>query len=150
MKNIVIIEDNQELIHSLTYAIESTEKYKIIKSYTSAEDAIKDIDNNIPDFIIMDIALQGKMNGIKCTLQSKKIYINDDKNALTSTYNFTISGNSITVTSENSRTDYIMLIKELINTKLVLGITDSRDADNPTQTKMFEKTSKNAQDFGRN
>ncbi|MCI9843932.1 response regulator [Flavobacterium pectinovorum] len=74
MRNIVIIEDNQDLTHALTFSIESTGKYKILKSYTSGEEAVKDIGNNLPDFVIMDIELEGKMNGVTCTSLLKKKY----------------------------------------------------------------------------
>lgn len=74
MRNIVIIEDNQELTLSLTFSIESTGKYKILKSYTSGEEAVKDIGENIPHFIIMDIELAGKMNGVECTSILKNKY----------------------------------------------------------------------------
>lgn len=72
MKNIVIVEDNIELITPLVYAIESTQKYSVLKTYSTAEEAIKDIKNHLPHIIIMDIELNGKINGIECTGIIKK------------------------------------------------------------------------------
>lgn len=74
MRDIVIIEDNQELCCSLIFSIESTGKYRILKSYTSGEEAVKDIGKNLPDFVIMDIELEGKMNGVECTSILKNKY----------------------------------------------------------------------------
>jgi DNA-binding NarL/FixJ family response regulator len=74
MKNIVLVEDNEELTKPLVYSIQSTNKYKVLHTYTSGEDAIKNIAQNIPHLIIMDIELNGKMNGIECTAIIKKQY----------------------------------------------------------------------------
>lgn len=74
ISNIVIIEDNLELKDSLIYSIESTGKYKVLNTYTSGEEAVIDISQNIPQYIIMDIDLKGKMDGIECTALIKKKY----------------------------------------------------------------------------
>ena len=74
MKNIVIIENNVELIKPLTYSIESTQKYKIVANYLSGEEAVQEIAKNVPHLIIMDIELDGTMNGIECTAIIKKQY----------------------------------------------------------------------------
>ncbi len=72
MKKLIIVEDNIELVKPLVFAIESTLNYNVLKTYSKAEEAIKDIKNNLPDIIIMDIELNGKMNGIECTGIIKK------------------------------------------------------------------------------
>jgi DNA-binding NarL/FixJ family response regulator len=62
------------MLEPLVYAIDSTQKFKVIQTYCSAEEAIKDISNYLPHLIIMDIELNGKMNGIECTAKLKKQY----------------------------------------------------------------------------
>jgi DNA-binding NarL/FixJ family response regulator len=71
-KYIIIVEDNEELKNALIVAIESTQKYKVLQSYSSAEAAIAGISTPLPDVIIMDIELNGKMDGIGCTSLIKK------------------------------------------------------------------------------
>jgi DNA-binding NarL/FixJ family response regulator len=78
MKSIVIIEDNLELERALVYSIESTTKFKVLKTFQSCEDAIKNIKSYLPEIIIMDIELNGEMNGIECTSIIKKQYPNID------------------------------------------------------------------------
>lgn len=74
MKNILIIEDNEELINPLMFSINSTSNYKVVKTFSSGEEALKNIANYLPQLIIMDIELNGKMNGIECTALIKKQY----------------------------------------------------------------------------
>lgn len=72
MKNVVIVEDNEALIKPLAFAIESTERYKVVATYTNAEDVQTMIHNNLPDIVIMDIQLSGELDGIDCTFYLKK------------------------------------------------------------------------------
>lgn len=75
MKNIVLVEDNEELKKPLVYAIESTQKYKVLDTYSTGEEAIKNLNRTcLPHIVIMDIGLGGKMNGISCTSMLKKAY----------------------------------------------------------------------------
>jgi DNA-binding NarL/FixJ family response regulator len=78
MKKIVIVEDNEDLLKPLVALIESTQKYTVVKTYSKAEDALKDIKNNLPELVIMDIKLDGKMDGVECTAALKKAYPNID------------------------------------------------------------------------
>ncbi len=72
MKDIVIVEDNEALLNPLVFAINSTQNYKVVKTYNSGEDAVKDLHNHIPHLMIMDIQLAGHMSGIECTALIKK------------------------------------------------------------------------------
>jgi DNA-binding NarL/FixJ family response regulator len=74
MKNIVIIEDNEELLKPLIYSIESGGKFRVLKTFSTGEQAVKEIHHFLPNLIIMDIELKGKMNGIECTSILKKQY----------------------------------------------------------------------------
>jgi len=75
MKNIVLVEDNEELQKPLVYAIESTQKYKVVDTYSTGEEVVKSFTRKtLPHIVIMDIGLAGKMNGINCTAMLKKSY----------------------------------------------------------------------------
>ena len=66
MKRVLIVED--DLIISLT-----TEKmveklgYQVVGSVTSGEEAVRAAQENRPDVILMDIRLNGSMDGIEAT-----------------------------------------------------------------------------------
>ncbi|WP_069132843.1 response regulator [Rhodohalobacter halophilus] len=66
MKRVLIVED--DLIISLT-----TEKmveklgYQVVGSVTSGEEAVRAAQENQPDVILMDIRLNGSMDGIEAT-----------------------------------------------------------------------------------
>lgn len=83
MKKIVIVEDNEDILEILVSSIEATKAYSVIKTYSKAEDVLKDIKYNLPDVVIMDIQLKGKMNGVECTAALKKAYPNIDVLILT-------------------------------------------------------------------
>ncbi len=72
MIKVVIIEDNELLNDVISDIINSTNRYKIIGSYLNCEDAVKNIRNDLPDIVLMDIELPG-MNGIQGTKEIKKI-----------------------------------------------------------------------------
>lgn len=72
MKKIVIIEDNEELKSTLVFALEASSNYSVLKTYSFGEDAASQISEHLPDIIIMDIGLKGKMDGIECTSLIKK------------------------------------------------------------------------------
>ena len=62
-KTISIIEDNDTVRNAFSLILESTNKYYVV-SYPSCEDAIKKLNEDMPDIIIMDIELPG-MSGIE-------------------------------------------------------------------------------------
>ena len=47
--------------------VDSSQKFTVVNSYGSCEDAIKHLNNDKPDIVLMDIELPGGMNGIKGT-----------------------------------------------------------------------------------
>ena len=55
MIKIILIEDNVVLTQPLVYSINSTQKYRVINTFISAEDALEKINDDIPDIVIMDI-----------------------------------------------------------------------------------------------
>lgn len=61
-KTIAIVEDNDTVRSAFSLILESTGKYYVV-SYSNCEDAIKQLKDDAPDIIIMDIELPG-MSGI--------------------------------------------------------------------------------------
>jgi len=61
-----IIEDIEDIRQGFYFLINTAEGFKCIGTYSTAEEALADIERNLPDVIIMDIGLPG-MSGIECT-----------------------------------------------------------------------------------
>ncbi len=70
-KRIIIIEDNSKIREGFAAVIESTGKYILADNYGNCEDAIKNLEKDKPDVVLMDIELPG-MSGIDGTLKIKK------------------------------------------------------------------------------
>ena len=70
-KKILIIEDNSKIREGFAAVIESTGKYTLAGTYGNCEEAIKNLEKDEPDVVLMDIELPG-MNGIEGTLKIKK------------------------------------------------------------------------------
>jgi len=63
-KRIVIIEDNVTLNQGYKFLLDGMEEYQVTGAYYSCEDAIKQLESDRPDIIIIDLELPG-MNGIE-------------------------------------------------------------------------------------
>jgi len=61
---ILIVEDEMIIAADITVQL-SKLGYEVTGINTNAEDAISTIENNPPDIILMDITLEGRMNGIQ-------------------------------------------------------------------------------------
>jgi len=68
---IVIIEDNDVVRDGFTLLISSLSAHKVIAAYETCEEAIKKLDKDNPDLVLMDIELPG-MSGIEGTRLIKK------------------------------------------------------------------------------
>ena len=66
MINISIIEDDKDIRESLAILINGTSDFKCVSSFHNCESALKQIEDDNPDVILMDINLPG-MTGIKGT-----------------------------------------------------------------------------------
>lgn len=76
-KKIVIVEDNQGLRDGFEFLINSSGNHKVVNTYDSAEKALKFIQIDRPDIVLMDVNLPG-MNGIKCTKEIKSVLPNTE------------------------------------------------------------------------
>ena len=66
-KRVLIIEDDPEIRSSFAMIVDSSQKFTVVNSYSNCEDAIKHINSDKPDIVLMDVELPGGMNGIKGT-----------------------------------------------------------------------------------
>lgn len=72
MKNrIEIVEDNDVVRDGLKLLINSMSKHNVVATYISCEQAIKNLDKDLPDVILMDLDLPG-MSGIEGIRRIKK------------------------------------------------------------------------------
>ena len=69
---VVIIEDDQVIRNGYQFLIGGTEGYFVSNSYSSVEEALKNIVNDFPDVILLDIDLPG-INGIEGIQLLKKV-----------------------------------------------------------------------------
>lgn len=74
---IVIIEDNEDLLHGYKFMISNMANYELVGAYTNCEKALTEIAILKPKIVIMDIDLPG-MNGIAGTAAIKNMLPNCD------------------------------------------------------------------------
>ncbi|MBC7892938.1 MAG: response regulator transcription factor [Sphingobacteriaceae bacterium] len=72
MIRICIVEDDNLIRDGFALLIDSTHGFKIINTYYRCEDALKNLDTDRPDVVLMDIDLPG-MNGIEGITRIKKL-----------------------------------------------------------------------------
>ncbi len=72
MIKIVIVEDNRTIREGLTVLINATDGLKCVQNYSNCEDMLKDLQQQHPDLILMDIGLPG-MSGIEGIKEAKLI-----------------------------------------------------------------------------
>ncbi|MFZ5970982.1 MAG: response regulator [Bacteroidota bacterium] len=66
-KRVLIVEDDPEIRNSFALIVNSSQKFYVANSYGSCEEAIKHLNSDRPDIVLMDIELPGGMNGIQGT-----------------------------------------------------------------------------------
>lgn len=71
MKRIVIIEDNRDIREGFAALIQASEKYLLVQDYDNCEAALRNLANDQPDVVLMDIDLPG-MSGIEGTARILK------------------------------------------------------------------------------
>lgn len=72
---IVIIEDNEQIRDAFAVLLNLRNDFTVVNTYENCEKAIKQIENDKPNVILMDIDLPG-MNGIEGTKHIKKLLPN--------------------------------------------------------------------------
>ena len=66
-KRVLLIEDDPEIRNSFALIVNSSPKFFVVNGYNNCEEAIKQLHNDKPDIVLMDIELPGGMNGISGT-----------------------------------------------------------------------------------
>ncbi len=61
---IIIVEDDKMLLQNLKFFLSGEKEIDVAGAYTSAEDALRDLENTKPELILLDLELPG-MHGIK-------------------------------------------------------------------------------------
>lgn len=69
---VVIVEDDREMREGLESIVQWHPGLKCIATYSSAEEALSNIQSNIPDIVLMDIHLPG-ISGIECVKRLKPL-----------------------------------------------------------------------------
>jgi len=70
---IEIVEDNDVVRDGLQLLISSMSNYNVVGAYINCEQALKNLEKDLPDVILMDIDLPG-MSGIEGIIRKKKIH----------------------------------------------------------------------------
>jgi len=68
MEKILIVEDEILIANDISQALRSF-GYEVMEIVVSGKDAIKFVKSHKPDLILMDIMLEGEMNGIDAALE---------------------------------------------------------------------------------
>lgn len=72
-KRVLIVEDDQEIRNSFTLIVNSSQKFTVVNSYGSCEEALSNMNHDKPEIVLMDIELPG-MNGIQGVKHIKEKY----------------------------------------------------------------------------
>jgi DNA-binding NarL/FixJ family response regulator len=70
-----IVEDDKEISEGMTFLLNNSETTRCLNTYHSGEEALKQISQNPPDVVLMDINLP-QMSGIECTRKLKALLPN--------------------------------------------------------------------------
>lgn len=72
-KRILLVDDHRMILDGLQSLLDNDEHFEVTGTFTSAVDALNEIESYTPDFIITDISMPD-MNGIEFTAEVKKKY----------------------------------------------------------------------------
>lgn len=73
MINVILVEDNENIRNGLKMLIEGTEDFHCAGAYGDCESMLHEVEEIIPDVVLMDIDLPG-MSGIEGIKKLRKIY----------------------------------------------------------------------------
>jgi len=140
---VAIVEDNPGILNALEEVLKLDDNYEWAGSYATAEIAIKEIPDTLPDVVLMDINLGAGLNGIECVKKLKPIqpsvlylmctvYEEDDK-----IFDALKAGASGYILKKTQPTKLLEAIKELyeggapmssqIARKVVMNFQDKKD-----------------------
>ena len=116
---ITIVEDNKAVRDGFALIIDSINKYYVVNTYETCEEAIKNLNKDKPDIILMDLELPG-MSGIEGISKIKKmtpkvdiivntVYENSDL-----VFQALVSGASGYITKNSNHSELLQAIEEVI------------------------------------
>jgi len=70
---VAIVEDNPGILNALEEVLRLGDNYEWAGSFATAEQAIKEIPEVLPDVVLMDINLGAGLNGIDCVKKLKPL-----------------------------------------------------------------------------
>jgi RNA polymerase sigma factor (sigma-70 family) len=70
---VAIVEDNPGILNALEEVLRLDDNYECAGSYKTAESAIKEIPEELPDVVLMDINLGSALTGIDCVKKLKPL-----------------------------------------------------------------------------
>ena len=72
MKTVLIVDDHQSMIDSLSLALHQSNKYEIVGSLKNADNALLYCSKLKPDLVLMDVCTEKAASGLKATKLIKK------------------------------------------------------------------------------
>jgi len=137
--HIAIVEDNDTIREGLRELIGASEGFSCVGAYASAEAALADIREQVPDVVLMDINLPG-MDGIECTRQLKSMLKSVQVMMLTVYEN----DEHIFPALKAGATGY--MVKRTKPDKLLPAIRDLREGGSPMSAEIARKVVKTFHD----
>ncbi len=74
-KKIMVVDDSYMTVKDLQFHLKAQNDYEIVSHYTSGETALKNIEKDKPDIVMMDVVMPG-MDGVETTREMLKKYPN--------------------------------------------------------------------------
>jgi len=71
--SLIIVEDDLEILKGIKQVFQLSEEFVVIATFNNAEDFINNVDELMPDVVLMDIGLP-RMSGIECVEKLKPKY----------------------------------------------------------------------------
>jgi DNA-binding NarL/FixJ family response regulator len=132
MISVCIVEDLEDIRSGLAAIINMTDGFKVLQTFSNAEDALQDLATLHPDIVIMDINLPG-ISGIECI---RRIH---EKNRSIQFMMFTIYENNDTVFEalKAGATGYIL--KNSSPTKIIESLQDLYNGGSPMNPEIAKK-----------
>lgn len=129
---LVIVEDLEEVREGLKGFIALNPEFKVLDTFSTAEEACHDIPKLKPDIVIMDINLPG-MNGIECIRQVK------DKSPATQFMMFTVYENDEKVFEALQAGASGYLLKNTGLVQMIEAIKELHDGGSPMSANIARK-----------
>lgn len=132
MITVSIVEDLEDIRNGLAGIIRMTPGFEVLGSFATAEEALRGLEKDAPDIVIMDIHLPG-INGIDCIRQAR------EKNPGIAFMMFTIYENSDTVFEalEAGATGY--LLKNSSPAKIAESLKELYEGGSPMNAEIAKK-----------